>query len=47
MCKFSRECVYHLLLHCSFAYEMWSFVFSTSGIHWVMQEKVIDVYACW
>lgn len=34
----------HLLLHGPFSHDVWSFVFSTFGLHWMMPEKVIDVY---
>ena len=34
----------HLLLHGPFSHDVWSFVFSTFGLHRMMPEKVIDVY---
>ena len=34
----------HLLLRGPFSHDVWSFVFSTFGLHWMMPEKVIDVY---
>ena len=35
----------HLLLHCLICLQVVSFVFSAFGAHWVMPEKVLDVYA--
>lgn len=33
-----------LLLHGPFSHDVWSFVFSTFGLHRMMPDKVIDVY---
>uniref|UniRef100_A0A2N9IMF7 Amino acid permease/ SLC12A domain-containing protein n=1 Tax=Fagus sylvatica TaxID=28930 RepID=A0A2N9IMF7_FAGSY len=33
----------HLILHCGFAYVMWSYVFGLFGVHWVMSHRVIDL----
>ena len=47
MCKNSWESVGHLLLHCSYAYNLWTFVFSLFGVSWVMLKQVVDLLACW
>jgi hypothetical protein len=36
MCKADGESVDHLLLHCSYAKELWDLVFAMFGVHWVM-----------
>ena len=47
MCKKAGESVDHLLLHCDYARELWSFIFCIVGLHWVMSGKVSDLLACW
>ena len=47
MCKVDGETIDHLFLHCSLAYDLWSFVFSLFGVHWVMPRKVLDLLSCW
>ena len=47
MCKNCRESVDHLLLHCPIACELWSLVFCLFGIHWVMPQKVIELFESW
>ena len=47
MCKRCGESVDHLLLHCPFAFEMWSMVFCLFGICWVMPQRVVDLLDCW
>ena len=47
MCKRSGESVDHLLLHCPFAFEMWSMVFCLGGFCWVMPQRVVDLLDCW
>ena len=47
MCKKDGETIDHLFLHCSLAYDLWSFVFSLFGVHWVMPRKVLDLLSCW
>ena len=47
MCKRCGEFVDHLLLHCPFAFEMWSMVFCLFGICWVMPQTVVDLLDCW
>ena len=39
----SGETVDHLLIHYIVAKELWSFVFSMFGFHWVLPEQVVDV----
>ena len=43
MCKRCGESVDHLLLHCPFAFEIWSMVFCLFGICWVMPQRVVDL----
>ena len=47
MCKGAGESVDHLLLHCDYASELWSFIFCIVGLQWVMPCKVSDLLACW
>ena len=47
MCKADGESVDHLLLHCSYAKELWDMIFVFFGIHWVMPRHVIDLFDCW
>ena len=47
MYKNSWESVGHLLLLCSYAYNLWTFVFSLFGVSWVMLKQVVDLLACW
>ena len=46
MCKNIWESVGHLLLFCSYAYNLWTFVFSLFGVSWVMPKQVVDLLAC-
>ena len=43
MCKRNGEIVDYLLLHCSFARELWSMVFSLFGLQWVISKGVIEL----
>ena len=47
MCKAAGESMDHLLLHCSYAKELWDLVFAMFGVHWVMLRRVIDLFVCW
>ena len=47
MCKNIWESVGHLLLCCSYAYNLWTFVFSIFRVSWVMPKQVVDLLACW
>jgi hypothetical protein len=47
MCKENGESISHLLLHCSAAMEIWYFMFSIFGIHWVMPGGVLALLSCW
>uniref|UniRef100_A0A2N9IB72 Reverse transcriptase zinc-binding domain-containing protein n=1 Tax=Fagus sylvatica TaxID=28930 RepID=A0A2N9IB72_FAGSY len=47
MCKENGESISHLLLHCSAAMEIWSFMFSIFGIQWVMPGGVLALLTCW
>ena len=43
ICKNDWELVDHLLIHCPFASDLWSFVFSLYGICWVMPMQVVEL----
>uniref|UniRef100_A0A2N9I206 Reverse transcriptase zinc-binding domain-containing protein n=1 Tax=Fagus sylvatica TaxID=28930 RepID=A0A2N9I206_FAGSY len=47
MCCCDGETVAHLLLHCSLARMLWSFVFTAFGIHWVIPRSVVDLLLGW
>ena len=47
MCKRSGESIDHLLLHCDMARTLWSVLFSIFDVKWVMNGRVIDLFACW
>ena len=47
MCKKSGESVNHLLLHCPFAYDLWSMVWALFGLQWVMPHGVSDLFSSW
>ena len=47
MCWCSGETGNHLLLHCNVASELWSFIFQSFGIHWVLARRVIDLLFGW
>lgn len=44
MCRCSGETVDHHLLHCSVAAEVWSFVFHSFGVAWVLLGCVVDLF---
>ena len=43
MCRHCGETVVHLLLHCEMAYQLWSFVFITFGLSWVIPRSIPDL----
>jgi hypothetical protein len=47
MCCCDGETVDHLLLHCTLAHVLWSFVFTAFGIHWVTPRRVVDLLLGW
>jgi hypothetical protein len=47
MCKKGGEIVDHLLLHCPFAWELWSMVFDLFGVLWVMPRSIVEMLDCW
>ena len=47
MCSCHGESADHLLLHCSMAGVLWSFVFRSLGIEWVVSEQVVDFLFGW
>ena len=47
MCKRCGESMYHLLLHCSIDWELWSLVFCLFGIQWVMPHTVLELFEAW
>ena len=47
MCHCNGEMVDHLLLHCGKAYRLWSLVFRSFGISWVLPRSVADTLLGW
>ena len=47
MCKVAEESVEHLLLHCTYARELWDMIFVLFGVHWVMPRSVMALFDCW
>ena len=47
MCRCNGETVAHLLLHCGKAYQLWSLVFKSIGISWVLPRSVADSFFGW
>ena len=45
--KWSGGSIDHLLLHCSYAQEIWSMVFCLFGLKWVIPSGVLDLLDCW
>ena len=46
MCRCSGEMVDHLFFHCDVVYLLWSFVFRTFGIQWVLS-RIADLLFVW
>ena len=47
MCRQDGETINHLLIHCDLAFGLWSFVFRTFGILWVLPGCVLDLFFGW
>ena len=47
MCKRNDESIDHLLLHCPFAWDLWSMVLGLFGVSWVMPRTVLGLIGCW
>lgn len=47
MCKSEEESVKHSFLHCDFARQLWSLVFSQFGVNWVMPNLVVGMLYRW
>ena len=47
ICKRRGESVNHLLLHCPFAFKLWSMVWVLFGVIWVMPQSVANIFASW
>ena len=47
ICHCNGETVNHLLLHCEKAYQLWSLVFRSFGISWVLPRSVADTLFDW
>ena len=47
MCRCNGETVDHLLLHCEKTYHLWSLVFRSFGISWVLPRLVADTLFGW
>ena len=44
MCQSCGRTVDYLLLYCNVAFELWSFVFRSFRIQWVLMDEVFDHY---
>ncbi|XP_065627831.1 sphingoid long-chain bases kinase 1 [Quercus suber] len=47
MCRHCGETVDHLLLHCEMTYRLWSFVFITFGLPWVIPRSITELLFGW
>jgi hypothetical protein len=47
MCKDADESMDHLFLHCRIAREIWSLVFQSERIDWVLPRRVSDLLFGW
>ena len=47
LCQCDEEIVDHLLLHCKFAYALWSEVFLMFGVQWVMPSTIVSLLFAW
>ena len=47
MCCCNGETVDHLLLHCGKAYRLWSLVFRSFGIAWILPRSIADTLFGW
>ena len=47
MCRCNGETVNHLLLHCEKAYKLWSLIFRSFGISWVLPRSVAKTLFSW
>ena len=47
MCHHCEDTVDHLLLHCEIANQLWSFVFITFGLSWVISRSIPDLLFGW
>ena len=47
LCMQAAESVDHLLLHCDWAWHMWTTVFRLFEVQWVMPRTVSDLLSCW
>ena len=47
MCRCNGESVNHLLLHCGKASQLWSLVFRSFGISWVLPRSIADTLFGW
>jgi hypothetical protein len=47
MCHCDGETVDHLLLHCPEVHALWSFVFRSFHIQWVIPRRVLDLFLGW
>ena len=47
MCRCNGETVNHLLLYCGKAFQLWSLVFRSFGISWVLPRSIADTLFGW
>jgi hypothetical protein len=47
MCKRAGESVNHLMIHCEYAWELWSMIFCLFGVSWAILQTTYDLLHCW
>ena len=47
ICQHCAESIYHLLLYCEVATELWNVFLQLFGLSWVMLRKVSDSLGSW
>ena len=47
LCRSNGETANHLLLHCGKAFQLWSLVFRSFGISWVLPRSIADMLFDW
>ena len=47
LCRCEEETVDHLLIHCKYAYTLWSEVLRLFGVQWVMPKNVVFLLFAW
>jgi hypothetical protein len=47
MCRAAGETGSHLLVHCTFASDLWNSVLCSFGVMWVFPEHITDLLSGW